>query len=147
MHSSVIFSSEAGYGAIYETARVLNAFRAALSSTPGLTLSPGLLLGGQTVSEDIQQGAGSAHGLKTIIAAKTQVHGDLRYLSASQKNDAVQKMLAITARPLPQTTSQLTVSDIMPVMPETDAAGSFWRSSVTSAWRSVRGLCRPFQGG
>ncbi|WP_439412756.1 M20/M25/M40 family metallo-hydrolase [Enterobacter ludwigii] len=121
MHSSVIFSSEAGYGAIYETARVLNAFREALSSTPGLTLSPGLLLGGQTVSEDTQQGTGSARGLKTIIAAKTQVHGDLRYLSASQKNDAVQKMQAVTARPLPQTTSQLTVSDIMPVMPETDA--------------------------
>ncbi|MNG54811.1 Carboxypeptidase G2 precursor [compost metagenome] len=121
MHSSVIFSSAAGYGAIYETARVLNAFRDALSDTPGLTLSPGILLGGQTTSEDIQQGAGITHGLKTIIAAKTQVHGDLRYLSELQKNDAVQKMRAITTHPLPQTTSQLRVSDIMPVMPETKA--------------------------
>lgn len=122
MHSSLIFSSDAGDGAIYETARVLNAFHDTLSDTPGLTLSPGILLGGQTVNEDIQQGTGRASGVKTIIAAKTRVHGDLRYLSEQQKNAAVQKMLAVTTHPLSQTSSQLTVSDIMPVMPETDAS-------------------------
>ncbi|KAB1579175.1 M20/M25/M40 family metallo-hydrolase [Serratia marcescens] len=122
MHSSVIFSSDAGDGAIYETARVLNAFHDALSDTPGLTLSPGLLLGGQTVNEDIQQGTGRASGLKTIIAAKTRVHGDLRYLSEPQKNAAVQKMRTATTHPLPHTSSQLAISDIMPVMPETEAS-------------------------
>ncbi|KNC93747.1 M20/M25/M40 family metallo-hydrolase [Trabulsiella odontotermitis] len=120
-HSSVIFSPEAGYGAIFETARVLNAFRDALSGTAGLTLSPGIMLGGQTVSEDVQTGTGSTSGLKTVIAAKTRVHGDLRYLSDVQKNAAKKKMRGIAAIPLLQTGSELSFNDIIPVMPETEA--------------------------
>jgi glutamate carboxypeptidase len=119
-HSSVIFSPEAGYGAIFETTRVLNAFRDALSGTTGLTLSPGIMLGGQTVSEDAQTGTGSTSGLKTVIAAKTRVHGDLRYLSDVQKNAAEKKMRGIAAIPLPQTSSELSFNDIIPVMPETE---------------------------
>jgi glutamate carboxypeptidase len=120
-HSSDIFSPAAGYGAIYETARVVNTFRDALSDTPGLTLSPGIIIGGQTVSEDVQTGTGSTSGLKTIIAAKTLVHGDLRYLSDVQKKAAEKKMQGIAAIPLPQTSSELSFNDIIPVMPETEA--------------------------
>ncbi|WP_230479720.1 hypothetical protein [Erwinia amylovora] len=55
-HSSTVFGPESGDGAIYETARVLNAFRTAFAETSvasGLTLNPGLIVGGQTASEDV----------------------------------------------------------------------------------------------
>ncbi|HHW4681449.1 MAG TPA: peptidase dimerization domain-containing protein, partial [Xylella taiwanensis] len=120
-HSSTIFERGVGFGAIYEIARVLNMFRTTLSDTSGLTLNPGIILGGQTVSEDVQQGIGHASGQKTIIAAQTLVHGDVRFLSNAQKSMAEQKMRDITATPLPLTSSQLIFKDIIPVMPETDA--------------------------
>lgn len=120
-HSSTLFQPESGDGAIYETVRVLNGFRTALSHMSGLTLNPGLMLGGQTVSENAQQNAGNASGQKTIIAAQTLVHGDLRFLSDAQKHMAEQKMREVTMSPLPLTSSQLRLNDIMPAMPQTEA--------------------------
>lgn len=117
-HSSKIFQTASGDGAIYETARVLNSFRTTLSNIPGLTLNPGIILGGQTVNEDTQQNTGSASGQKTIIAAQTLVHGDLRFLSDEQKRMAEQKMREITMTALPLTSSQLIFNNIMPAMPE-----------------------------
>ncbi|MEN4911565.1 M20 family metallopeptidase [Erwinia amylovora] len=122
-HSSTVFGPESGDGAIYETARVLNAFRTAFAETSvasGLTLNPGLIVGGQTASEDVQQNTGSASGKKTVIAAQTLVHGDLRFYSEDQKNKAEQKMRDIAGTSLPLTSSQLTFKDIMPAMTETD---------------------------
>lgn len=119
-HSSTIFEPAAGFGAIYETSRVLNMFREVLSDKSGLTLNPGIMLGGQAVSEDALKGSGNASGQKTIIAAQTLVHGDLRFLSDGQKKMAEQKMRDITAASLPLTSSQLRFNDIIPVMPETD---------------------------
>lgn len=120
-HSSRIFSPESGFGAIYETARVLNAFRTDLSGEPGLTLNPGIILGGQTISENENDDSGRADGSKTIIAKTTLVHGDLRFLTISQRKIAEQKMNAVIANPLLHTSSQVRFNDIMPVMPETDA--------------------------
>lgn len=120
-HSSTIFEPEVGFGAIYEIARVLNAFRATFSDTPGLTLNPGIILGGQTINENVQQGTGSASGQKTITAAQALVHGDLRFLSPAQKSMAEQKMHEIAVTSLPLTSSELKFNDIIPVMPETDA--------------------------
>jgi len=120
-HSSNIFQTASGDGAIYETARVLNSFRITLSNIPGLTLNPGIILGGQAVKEDTQQNIGNARGQKTIISAQTLVHGDLRFLSDEQKRMAEQKMREITMTPLPLTSSQLIFNDIIPVMPETNA--------------------------
>lgn len=117
-HSSTIFQTASGYGAIYETARVLNSFRTTLSNIPGLTLNPSIILGGQTVNEDTQQNTGSASGQKTIIAAQTLVHGDLRFLSDKQKCMAEQKMHEIMETPLPLTSSQLIFNNIMPAMLE-----------------------------
>jgi glutamate carboxypeptidase len=44
-----VFSAQSGYGAIYETARILNAFREQVIE-PSLTFNPGLVFGGTNVS-------------------------------------------------------------------------------------------------
>ena len=44
-HSSGVFGS-AGYGSIYEAARIINAFRERLSKEQYLTFNPGLIMGG-----------------------------------------------------------------------------------------------------
>ncbi|MDO8995749.1 MAG: M20/M25/M40 family metallo-hydrolase [Sediminibacterium sp.] len=44
-HSSGVFGA-AGYGAIYEAARIVNSFRETLSKEPYLTFNPGIFIGG-----------------------------------------------------------------------------------------------------
>ena len=51
-HSSQIFGDEAGAGAIFEAARVLQLFRERLSHDPLLTFNPGAIVGGTTVTFD-----------------------------------------------------------------------------------------------
>ena len=150
-HSSKIFQTTSGDGAIYETVRVLNSFRTTLSNIPGLTINPGMILGGQTVKEDTQQNTGSASGQKTIIAAKTLVHGDLRFLSDEQKCIAEQKMREITMSPLPLTSSQLIFNNIMPAMPETSAnrqlLAEFSKISVALGGSSLKAVPAAERGG
>src|SRR6185436_12833956 len=50
-HSAGMFSEDVGFGAIYEGVRILNAFREKLAE-PGLTFSPGVVLGGTVVAYD-----------------------------------------------------------------------------------------------
>jgi glutamate carboxypeptidase len=119
-HSSSIFESSVGFGAVYEVARVLNGIRTSLSSTSGLTINPGIILGGQTASESAQQGSGTATGQKTIIAAQALTHGDLRFLSNEQKSKAEDVMFHIASDALPNTTSKFTFIDIIPAMSETE---------------------------
>ena len=51
-HSSQIFRPDIGYGAIFEAARILNAFRETLAGEPHLTFNPALALGGTQVQVD-----------------------------------------------------------------------------------------------
>ncbi len=44
-HSSQIFRPDIGYGAIFEAARILNAFRETLAGEPHLTFNPALVVG------------------------------------------------------------------------------------------------------
>ncbi|MBH3426390.1 M20 family metallopeptidase [Pseudomonas alkylphenolica] len=118
-HSSFVFSPHAGFGAIYETARVLEAMRIAFSGQPGLSVNPGIVAGGRTADLDIQQNTARAEGLKNIIAGQAQVHGDLRFLSQAQQREAEQALRDIAAASLPGTSSTLQFNDIMPAMPET----------------------------
>ncbi|MFN4835912.1 MAG: M20/M25/M40 family metallo-hydrolase, partial [Bacteroidota bacterium] len=48
-HSSGVFGN-AGYGSIYEAARIINSFRERLSKEQYLTFNPGLIVGGSEVS-------------------------------------------------------------------------------------------------
>jgi glutamate carboxypeptidase len=51
-HSSQIFREEFGPGAIFEAARILNAFREKMAGEEHLTFNPGVILGGTAVDYD-----------------------------------------------------------------------------------------------
>ena len=120
-HSSTIFQNKTGFGAVYEIARVLNETRQKLSDIPGLTINPGLLLGGQKISEDIEKGIGMASGRKTIIPSVASAHGDMRFLSDQQKNDAEKMMADIASHSLQETKSSIIFKPIIPPMAATKA--------------------------
>lgn len=113
-HSSQIFSAELGAGAVFEAARVLEAFRQELSREPHLTFNPGLIVGGNAIDADGVQVRGSASGKTNIIAASARVFGDLRALTNDQFAKVRQTMQAIVAKPLPNTTSSIAFDEGYP---------------------------------
>jgi glutamate carboxypeptidase len=110
-HSATILSENAGDGAIYEAARILNTFREQLGTEPYLTFNPGLILGGSEINLDAQGAKGTAAGKTNIISPATKVSGDLRFLREPQKDSARDKMRAIVANSLPGTHATITFSD------------------------------------
>ncbi|EKG33957.1 M20 family metallopeptidase [Pseudomonas avellanae] len=120
-HSATIFQPETGFGAMYESARVLDEIRQKLSNEQGLTINPGLILGGSTAAEDSASGQGTASGRKTTVARITSVHGDLRFSSEDQRASAETRMKEIASHPLPQTNSDLKIKAIMPVMADRES--------------------------
>lgn len=118
-HSATIFTPNAGDGAIYEAARVLNTFREQLATGPYLTFNPGIIVGGSDITIDPQDTRGTATGKSNIISPTTMVSGDLRFLRETQKDSAREKMRAIVAGSLPGTQSMITFSDGLPSMAPT----------------------------
>ena len=120
-HSAGVFSPQSGYGAIYETARILNAFREQVIE-PNLTFNPGLVFGGTDISYAEDTATASAFGKANVIARDAQVLGDLRYLSPEQGEKARQKMQAIVAAGnLPGTSATIRFNETYPPMPPTEA--------------------------
>ena len=117
-HSSGIFAEGVGSGAIYEAARVLDAFQSTLRE-PGLTYSPGLILGGTEVQLDTGQSRGTAFGKSNVIAASAYVTGDIRTLTDEQLQRTRERMRQVLAQPLPGAQSEITFSDGYPSMPPT----------------------------
>jgi glutamate carboxypeptidase len=114
-HSSGIFSERAGYGAVYEAARILDGFRQQVIE-PDLTFNPGLILGGTQVSYDDAGSRGAAAGKTNVIANAVTVKGDLRYLDVSQRERARAKMRAIVAQNLPGTSASIEFEESYPPM-------------------------------
>lgn len=106
-HSSQIFSDEVGYGAIYETARILEAFRAQLEQEENLTFNPGMIIGGTSIAFDVAKSSGSAFGKSNVIAQKAKVKGDLRALSNKQLKSAKKTMQNIVKKSLNNTQAEL----------------------------------------
>jgi len=106
-HSSQIFNEEIGYGAIYETARILEAFRAELEQEENLTFNPGMIIGGTNIDYDKAKSSGSAFGKSNVIAQTTKVRGDLRALSKSQLKSAKHTMQNIVKNNLNHTSAEL----------------------------------------
>lgn len=119
-HSSQIFRSDVGAGAIFETARALQEFREQLSTQQYLTFNPGFALGGTDVTMDSTQPGGSAFGKSNVVSKEMRVTGDIRALSPEQLASAKETMRAIVARSLPRTTSEITFSDGYPPLAPTD---------------------------
>ena len=115
-HSSQIFRDDVGPGAIFEAARVLDAFRTRLAGQPYLTFNPGVVLGGTAVTLDAARNEGTASGKTNIISKGAVVQGDLRTLSLEQRASAEAVMREVVAQPLPHTTSTLEFQDGYPPM-------------------------------
>ncbi|WP_448503235.1 M20/M25/M40 family metallo-hydrolase [Sphingomonas sp.] len=118
-HSSGVFGNTLGYGAIYEMARILDAFRRDLPE-PNLTYNVGVLAGGTPAAID-DAGVNATGSGKTNIVAETAVaRGDLRTLTPEQDDRVRSRMTAIVAQHLPRTAATLTFFDPMPPMAPSD---------------------------
>ena len=113
-HSSQVFSAEPGAGAVFEAARILNAFRERLGGQEHLTFNPGLIAGGTTADADGALARGSAFGKSNVVAGEARVLGDLRALSVEQFVKAKQAMQAIVAESLPNTHATITFDEGYP---------------------------------
>ena len=113
-HSSQIFSKELGFGAAYEAARILNAFREQLGGEQYLTFNPGVITSGAEAAFDSAKSTATASGKTNIIAAKTIVVGDLRALSQAQFDRARKTMTAIVSQSLPGTKASITFDEGYP---------------------------------
>ena len=65
-HSSGVFKN--GYGAIYETARIINEFRVQLGNEKYLTFNPGIIVGGADVRHDSSRIEASVASKENIIS-------------------------------------------------------------------------------
>ncbi|MBW8895395.1 MAG: M20/M25/M40 family metallo-hydrolase, partial [Acidobacteria bacterium] len=119
-HSSQIFRDDIGYGAVYELARILNAFRERMAGEAHLTFNPGVILGGTSVDFDSVQLRGTAFGKTNVVAEHAIAAGDLRALSREQFDKARQTMSEIVAASLPHTSATITFDDGYPPMAPTE---------------------------
>jgi glutamate carboxypeptidase len=119
-HSSGVFTPGAGYGAIYEAARILNQFRETLSTEKYLTFNPGIIIGGSDIEYNDATSKGAAIAKTNIISPAVTVTGDLRFLSEDQKDRARVKMKEIVAQNLAQTSAKISFVDGIPSMAPTE---------------------------
>jgi glutamate carboxypeptidase len=119
-HSSQIFRKDVGAGAIFEAARILNAFREKLAGEQYLTFNPGVVLAGTSAEFDAVQARGSAFGKTNVIAEHAIVSGDLRTLSPEQLERTKKTMQGIVAQSLPHTSATLTFDEGYPALAPTE---------------------------
>ena len=105
-HSSGIFTESSGAGAIYEMARIIDAFRRELPEDK-LTFNVGLIGGGATAELDAGRVRIGATGKTNVIAGAAIARGDLRALSREQIARAQAKMQAIVGQPLNGATAKI----------------------------------------
>lgn len=118
-HSSQLFQPEVGAGAIYEAARILDAFRTRLSGLQDLTFNPGVVVGGTDVALDHDSSRGTAFGKSNVVAQRVLVDGDLRAVSAAQLEQARSVMREVVAASLPGTHATIRFDDGYPPMAPT----------------------------
>ena len=118
-HSSGVFTQNAGYGAIYEAARIVNEFRVQLSQEKYLTFNPGVFIGGSDMQYDPAKATGTAIGKTNIISPSTVVNGDLRFLTEPQKIAARKTMQNIVNQSLAGTKATISFQDGIPSMAPT----------------------------
>src|SRR6476661_1676760 len=119
-HSSQIFTESMGAGAIYEAARIVNAFRERLSTERYLTFNPGMAVGGTAITVDGAGGNGTGSGKGNVISPTMVVTGDIRAISPEQLARAQATMREITAANLPKTRATITFDEGYPPMAPTE---------------------------
>src|SRR5207248_4965072 len=136
-HSGGVFTADSGYGAIYEGARILNAFREQLIE-PDLTFNPGVAIGGTRISYDESTATGTAFGKTNVIAEHFEATGDLRFIDNAQRDRVRARMREIVAQSLPHAKAEITFRDGYPPMAPT--AGNLKLLSVYSQASADAGL-------
>ena len=109
-HSSGVCKPNAGCGAIYELARIVDEFRRELPE-PNLTYNVGVILGGAQAALNAGDTGGEASGKPNIIAAEAVARGDIRTLSTEQEARVRAKMQAIVGRHLEHAKAEIEFSD------------------------------------
>ena len=115
-HSSLILRDEIGAGAIYEAARILDAFRRELApESKDTTFNPGMIVGG-TAIEHPEQARGTAFGKTNVIAQTAVVVGDLRTIDPGDLDRTRTRMKEIVARALPHAAAEIAFEPGYPPM-------------------------------
>ncbi|CAN7363186.1 M20/M25/M40 family metallo-hydrolase [Phenylobacterium sp. LjRoot164] len=120
-HSSGIFIDTVGYGAAYELARIVDAFREQ-AREPNATFNVGYMLAGTTAAANASDTGGVAGGKTNIIPAEAVARGDLRTLSNAQTESIRAKMRAIVAQPLAGASASIAFDDGYPAMAPSEAS-------------------------
>lgn len=115
-HSSGIFGEHVGAGAIFETARILNAFYDEVRGEEHLTFNAGTIQGGTDVDYDPQLNRGTTFGKTNVVARKAVVHGGIRAISQDQFERARAAMEAIVASNSPHTNASIEFFEGYPPM-------------------------------
>jgi glutamate carboxypeptidase len=118
-HSAGVFGRGAGYGAIYELARILDAFRQQLVGEEYLTFNVATVVGGTDITYDTIAISGTTSSKLNIVPRLAIAEGDLRFISEEQKERTRAKMRAIVAQHLPGTDASITFEDDYPAMSPT----------------------------
>jgi glutamate carboxypeptidase len=119
-HSSQVWTESVGSGAVYEAARILAAFDSDLRGEPLLTINPGVIVGGTSMTFDGDQSRGTAFGKSNVVAARAEVAGDLRSITLEQRSHAMDRMRAIVSEHLEGTTATLRFEDGYPPLAPSD---------------------------
>jgi len=118
-HSSQIFKDELGYGAIFEAARIVNAFREELVGEEYLSFNPGTIVGGTDIAYDPVTARGTTFGKTNVVSQAATVHGGIRTISTEQLDKAMANMKDIASQNLPGTTAKIEFKTSYPPMAPT----------------------------
>ena len=118
-HSAGIFGQGVGYGAIYEMARILDAFRQQLAGEQYLTFNVATIVGGTDVAYDTVQQSGTAASKLNVVPRAAVASGDLRFMTPEQLERTRERMRQIVAQHLAGTDAVITFTDEYPAMPLT----------------------------
>jgi glutamate carboxypeptidase len=117
-HSSAIFNSSIGDGAVYEISRCIDEFRQQLPEKD-LTFNVAFVVGGSTAALDPSQTSGQFTGKSNVIPPIAYASGDIRTISDEQTMRVEAKMTQIVAEHLPKTDASIEFEDGYPAMPAT----------------------------
>ena len=118
-HSSQIFKEKLGYGAIFEAARIVNAFREELVGEEYLSFNPGTIVGGTDIAYDPVTARGTTFGKTNVVSQAATVHGGIRTISTEQLDKAMIMMKDIASQNLPGTTAKIEFKTSYPPMAPT----------------------------
>jgi len=120
-HSGGIFNESSGSGAVFELARILNAFYEKIRGEENLTFNPSVVVAGTDITFDEEAKRGTAFGKTNVIAGHAVAEGDLRFLTNEQRERVKDAMRAIVKASLPRASATITFADEYPAMAPTEA--------------------------